>query len=91
MKDRHILLIEDEPDDVKLTMMALKKNRIANEVHVAWDGEEALNYNVLTGFVAPSVACCRVTALRVCPLINCQPSPQVSAATVRHHRAERIW
>lgn len=40
---RHILLVEDNPDDVDLTIMALEKSNILNEVKVARDGEEALN------------------------------------------------
>lgn len=40
--DRHILLVEDNPDDVDLTLMALEKSNIMNEVRVARDGEEAL-------------------------------------------------
>jgi two-component system response regulator len=42
MTDRHILLVEDNPDDQALTLRALKKNNIANEVLVARDGAEAL-------------------------------------------------
>jgi two-component system, response regulator len=42
MNNGTILLVEDNPDDVVLTMRALKKNNIANEVQVARDGEEAL-------------------------------------------------
>lgn len=41
---RHILLVEDNPDDVELTLRALKKNNIKNEVTVAIDGVEALDY-----------------------------------------------
>jgi len=44
MGNRHILLVEDNPDDVKLTLRALEKNRIANTVDVAWDGVEAMDY-----------------------------------------------
>lgn len=39
-----ILLVEDCPDDVELTMRALKKNDIKNEVVVANDGVEALDF-----------------------------------------------
>jgi two-component system response regulator len=39
-----ILLVEDNPDDVQLTLRAFKKNNIANPVAVARDGVEALDY-----------------------------------------------
>ena len=42
--DKHILLVEDNPDDVELTLRALKKNNIMNKVTVAKDGAEALDY-----------------------------------------------
>ncbi len=44
-----ILLVEDNPDDVALTLRALKKNNIANPVVVAQDGVEALEYLFATG------------------------------------------
>lgn len=44
MTDKIILLVEDNPDDVTLTLRALKKNNIANEVVIASDGEEALDF-----------------------------------------------
>lgn len=37
-----ILLVEDNPDDVELTLIAFERSKIANEVIVATDGEEAL-------------------------------------------------
>jgi DNA-binding response OmpR family regulator len=39
-----ILLVEDDPKDVELTMTALEDYKLANEVVVARDGEEALDY-----------------------------------------------
>ena len=39
-----ILLVEDSPDDVALTLRAFRKQNIGNEVVVAKDGEEALDY-----------------------------------------------
>ena len=39
-----ILLVEDNPDDLDLTLYALKRNNLANAVHIARDGEEALDF-----------------------------------------------
>ena len=44
MTTRYILLVEDNPDDVLLTQRALKKGHIANEVIVAEDGVEAIDF-----------------------------------------------
>jgi len=44
MKNKIILLVEDNPDDQLLTIQALKNNNIINEVIVANDGVEALDY-----------------------------------------------
>ena len=49
MEGKTILLVEDNPDDVDLTLRALKKNNIKNEIVVASDGAEALDYLFHTG------------------------------------------
>jgi two-component system response regulator len=49
MDDHVILLVEDNPDDEALTLRALKKNNIFNEVVVARDGSEALDYMFARG------------------------------------------
>jgi len=49
MNKKLILLVEDNPDDVALTMLAFKKSNILNEVVVAKDGVEALEYLFGTG------------------------------------------
>jgi CheY-like chemotaxis protein len=47
--NRPILLIEDNPSDIDLTRRALEKGRISNELIVAEDGSEALDYLFGTG------------------------------------------
>jgi two-component system response regulator len=49
MRNNTILLVEDNPDDEILALRALKKNNILNEVIVAHDGAEALDYLFATG------------------------------------------
>lgn len=44
MNQKIILLVEDNPDDEALTLRALRKNNMMNEVAVARDGQEALDY-----------------------------------------------
>lgn len=49
MGKKTILLVEDNPDDQDLTLRALKKNQIMNEVIVVSDGAEALDYLFCSG------------------------------------------
>lgn len=49
MKDKVILMVEDNPRDEALTVRALRKSNIVNEVVVARDGVEALDYLFGTG------------------------------------------
>jgi two-component system, response regulator len=49
VRDETILLVEDNPDDVLLTRRTLKKSNVCNEVVVARDGVEALDYLFGTG------------------------------------------
>lgn len=49
MKSQIILLLEDNPDDEELTLLALKESNILNEVVVARDGVEALDYLFAAG------------------------------------------
>jgi two-component system, response regulator len=44
MKDKYILLVEDNPDDEELALMGLKDSGLLNEVVVVRDGEEALQF-----------------------------------------------
>ncbi len=58
MNSKVILLVEDNPDDEALTLRALKKNGILNEVAVARDGQEAIDYFLgegASGRQAPAV------------------------------------
>ena len=52
VSDKTILLVEDNPDDVTLTLRALKKNNLMNEVVVARDGVEALDFLFCDGIYA---------------------------------------
>jgi len=52
MEEKIILLVEDNPDDVELTLRAFKKNNILNQVIIAKDGAEALDFLFGTGTYA---------------------------------------
>ena len=49
MTEKSILLVEDNPDDEALTMRALKQSKLANEIVITRDGNEALEFLFATG------------------------------------------
>jgi len=51
-KSIEILLVEDNPNDVELTLLALKDNNLTNPIHVVRDGAEALEFIFATGAYA---------------------------------------
>ena len=51
-KPVEILLVDDNPNDVELTLHAFKKNNISNPIHVVRDGAEALEFIFATGAYA---------------------------------------
>lgn len=57
MADQHrsILLVEDDPDHEALTIRALKKSNIVNDVAIARDGEEAVNMLLGPNPIKPQV------------------------------------
>jgi len=44
-----VLLVEDNDDDVQLTLRAFRKHNLANDIHVATDGQEALDFLFANG------------------------------------------
>ena len=52
INDVDILMVEDNPHDIELTLRALKKQNLANKVHVVKDGAEALEFVFATGAYA---------------------------------------
>ena len=56
-QEMDILLIEDNPEDVEITLRAFHKHHIANKIHVVRDGEEALECLFSTGRYAEGSPC----------------------------------
>ena len=57
MNKTSVLLVEDNDDDVQLTLRAFQKYRFANDIHVATDGQEALDFLFCTGAHATRDPC----------------------------------
>src|SRR4026207_1292106 len=56
-QEMDILLIEDNPEDVEITLRAFHKHHIANKIHAGTDGEEALECLFSTGRYAEGSPC----------------------------------
>ncbi|MBA7635088.1 Response regulator rcp1 [subsurface metagenome] len=55
--ERNILLVEDNPDDVELTLRALKQYNVRNQIAVVRDGAEALDFLFASGAYAERSTC----------------------------------
>lgn len=100
--EKKILLIEDNPDDELLTLMAFKDNNIGNEVIVARDGEEALDYLFGTGkfndrdlFILPQVVLLdlklpKVDGLEVLKQIRANPITKLLPVVILTSSKEEI-
>ena len=87
MNDKAILLVEDSPDDEALTLRALKKNNISNEVVVARDGTEALAHlhnsgNGLPALVLLDLKLPKVDGLEVLRRIRAEPRTRLLPVVV---------
>ncbi len=80
MKNEIILLVEDSPNDIALTRRALKKANIVNELVVARDGVEALDYLMGDGSRPDDVA----RDLPVCVLLDLK-LPRIDGLEVLRH------
>jgi len=83
-----ILIVEDNPNDLELALHALKKNNLANPIHVARDGAEALDYLFDAGTVGkPKVILLdlklpKVNGLEVLKRIKSDPRTQMIPVVV---------
>ena len=94
MPHRKILLVEDNPDDVALTLRAFKKNNIANQVVVASDGQSALDWlfgegeyagrdtNELPAFVLLDLKLPKVDGLEVLRALRANPRTRLLRVVV---------
>ena len=83
VKAKTILLVEDNPDDEALAIRALKRNHIINEVVVAHDGVEALDYLFGTGTYAG-----RDTSMQPAVILLDLKLPRIDGIEVLRHLRE---
>jgi two-component system response regulator len=90
MTNRSILLVEDNPDDEALTLRALRRNNLINEVNVARDGAEALGFLFpddgatvkLPGLILLDLKLPKVDGLEVLRRIRADERTQVASVVV---------
>jgi two-component system, response regulator len=87
MATQLILLVEDNPDDEELTLRALRKQNIANEIVIARDGVEALDYlmsveNPLPHLVLLDLNLPKVGGLQVLQQLRSTPRTQLLPVVV---------
>jgi two-component system response regulator len=80
MKNKTILLVEDNPDDIELTLMAFKENSIKNEIVIARDGEQAIELlapdkgmKVAPALILLDLKLPKVSGLEVLKYVRSQP------------------
>ena len=95
-----ILLVEDNPDDVELTIHALKKNNIVNPVEIVRDGQEALDYlfytgkytnstHYLPGIILLDLKLPKVDGIDILRRIKVDKRRKLSLLWFSHHRGKR--
>jgi len=95
MNHKCILLVEDNPDDEALTLRALKKNNISNEVVVARDGAEALVYLEGAGSALPALVLLdlklpKVDGLEVLRRVRAEPRTRLLPVVILTTSKEEI-
>jgi two-component system response regulator len=97
MTNQSILLVEDNPDDQELTLRALKKNNILNDVTVAQDGAQALEFlfpssggdAILPGLVLLDLKLPKVDGLEVLHRIRADQRTRIVPVVVLTSSAEQ--
>jgi two-component system response regulator len=93
MSERTILLVEDDPDDVELTLRALRKSVAGCQVDVAADGAEALDYlrgpRALPVFVLLDLQLPRLSGHQVLERIRSDPRTRLLPVVVLTSSRER--
>lgn len=82
-----VLLVEDNSDDLDLTLMALRESQLANPIEIARDGQEALAYLADPARALPAVVLLdlnlpRITGLEVLRRLRAQPRTRLLPVVV---------